>query len=99
MDLVERDRRKRAVDGELNQGPCLSRPVGLGTDPLRANRFQRPDDDDRLGRLEPFLDDLAVRAVGRELVVAPDLVAGRPKHVRNLVCLPLGRSGIRDENV
>ena len=99
LDLVERHRQPHAVDAELDQLAVLPRPVRLGADPLGLHRLGRPDHHDRLGRRQPLLDDVAVTAMRRQLVVAPDAIAERPQRVGDPARLRLRRPGVRNEDV
>ena len=72
--------------------------MGFGPNPLRLGRMRRPQDDDRAGAVQPFLDDLGVTAVGRELVIAPDLVAFRAERLGDTLGVLLVRPSIGNED-
>ena len=75
LDLIERKRRKSLVQfclDELGAGSC---EVRLCSDPLRLGGMVRPEHHHDIGAAEPLLYDLAVGAVGGELVIAPSFEA------------------------
>jgi hypothetical protein len=78
----------------LHQGAEFARRIRFGPNPLRLDRIVRPQHQHGLGRLDPFLDHVAVGAVGWQLVVAPHLVSGRPERICRLPRERLVRPGV-----
>ena len=99
LDLVEGHRWKRAVERDLDQGSGFAGHVGFRAHPLGTHGLGRPQHDDRLGRADSLLDDVAVRAVRRKLVVAPHCIARAAQCFGNLMRLPVGGPAIGNENV
>jgi len=99
LDLVEGERRDDSVERGLDQDPGGPRGIRLGPDPLRLGRLGRPQDHDRLGGLQAFLDDLGIGAVRGELVVAPHREALGAKRVGDAIGRRLFSACIGDEHV
>ena len=99
LDLVERHRRKRAVERDLDQGSRFARHIGFRAHPLGTHGLGRPQDDHRLGRADSLLDDVAVRSVRRKLVVAPHCIARAAQCLGDLMRLRVGGPAIGNENV
>ena len=73
LDLVERHRRDGAVEALPGPAFAPTAPCRPPRAPIATCGFGGPQDDDRLGALDPLLDDLGISAVRGQLVVAPDL--------------------------
>ena len=81
LNLVERHRRRNAVEASLDQGRQLARRVGFRAHPMRCPRLRRPQHHDRQRRLYLLFYDFGIAAVGGELGVPPDPIAGCAKRV------------------
>jgi hypothetical protein len=99
LDLVEGQRRDMPIEGCLDQRAHRSCGICLGAHPLRLRRLDRPEDDDRLCGVQPFLDDLGIGAVRRQLVIAPDLVSARAQALRDARRFQFIRPSIGEEDI
>jgi hypothetical protein len=98
LHAVERQRRHRLVEAELDQGAVAVGHVGLRRHPARLHRVDGPQDQHRLGRAQVFLDHGGKVTVGGELVVYPDAVASGAEGLGDLVRGRGRRVGIGDED-
>ena len=99
LDAVEGPGELCAVDRQLDQLVIGAGSVRLRLHPLGLHRFSRPDDHDRLGRLQPFLDHLGISPMRRQLIVPPDAVAQPAQGLGDLLGLIRRRAGVGDEDV
>ena len=90
VQLVERQRKCRTIDRQLDELARVACHLRFGSNPLGFCRLGGPDDDDHLCRSQLLFDDVAVGSVRRQLSIIPDVVAERAKLIGDQPGLGLG---------